>query len=553
MKSIHHHIIRVPALLLILFSLHSCIKEQFDPDKLDRSLEFSPGVALPLGNVHYQLEKLLEDSAESKTVQIDDDGFITIVYSQELISFKAGEFITIPDVSFNSSVPNSSPLPIDLSLISDSYTIQDSTLISMDIDGPDYTEIDSILVDSMTLIITINSDHNLNGNLEITSAGIVKNGKILQISVPLEQENPLATNLEGYTIILSQNPQDVNQLEFKYTVTLNPSSGIIPAGGTILDINMQIEDTDYSSIFGYLGQYTINTDPQSVTIDFFDNIIQGTFHFAEPELKLSFDNSYGLPIQILLEDFAVITKDNTSVNITGSGVPSAANPLVMNYPGLSQVGESVKDSILLDVLNSNLFDALEQSPSSLTYGVQGMMNPYGNDHTNFITRDSEYKVRADLTLPIYGYADFMLMLDTLSFNFESFYSNPPEEIKRLAFRINATNSFPVNINIQGYFVDENFTVLDSLFSDINDEGRIITGATDTDGDGKADPYENDPIEIEFTREQIDNISESRYLVMHGRMNTTGFELKENVKIYTSYFLDAYIGIIGDLEVNTAEY
>ena len=102
-------------------------------------------------------------------------------------------------------------------------------------------------------------------------------------------------------------------------------------------------------------------------------------------------------------------------------------------------------------------------------------------------------------------------------------------------------------------MDEIYTVLDSLFFDINDEGRIITGGSDTDGDGKVNPFENDPVEVEFTREKIDNISGSQYLILQGRLNTTNFEQKENVKIYTSYFLDAHIGIIGDLEVNTAEY
>jgi len=226
---------------------------------------------------------------------------------------------------------------------------------------------------------------------------------------------------------------------------------------------------------------------------------------------------------------------------------------VINYPLISQIGESVKTDIVLNALNTNLFDAMDQSPSHLTYGVEGMMNPDGNDLPNFVTDSSEYKVFADLSLPLYGYADFMLMLDTLRFDFNSFYDNPAEEIKRLAFRINATNGFPVNIYLQGYFADENFTLLDSLFDDVNDEGRIITAGSDTDGDGKVDPNENDPVEVEFTREKIDNISGSRYLIMQGRLNTINFEQKENVKIYTSYFLDAHIGIIGDLEVNTAEY
>jgi len=550
MKSNRYHIISTLTLVILLFSLHSCIKEEFDPDKLDLSVEFSPGVALPLGYVHYELEKLLADSSESKTIKIDDDGLITIVYSQELVSFRADELITIDDVSYNSSINNNSVFPIDLSILAPVFTITDTIQISLGLS--EYSEIDSIHMESMNLAVRIDNSNNLNGNLTITSPGIIQNGNPLIFRMSLDQAS-VSTSLEDYTVVLSNVPPDVNQLEIQYIISLQRSNGTIPAGGTILDVGLQIEETDYSAIFGYLGQYTINTDSRSVPIDFFDQFIEGTFHFAEPELKLSFDNSYGLPIQIILEDFAVITEDNTRTLITGPGVPSAINPLVINYPFISQVGESVKDSIVLNVENSNLFDAIEQSPAYLTYGVQGMMNPDGNDHSNFITDSSEYKVHADLSLPLYGYADLMLMLDTLRFDFNSFYDNPAEEIKRLAFRINATNGFPVNVYLQGYFADENFTVLDSLFDDVNDEGRIIIGGMDTDGDEKVDPNENDPVEVEFTREKIDNISGSQYLIMQGRINTTNFEQKENVKIYASYFLDAHIGIIGDLEVNTAEY
>lgn len=551
MKSKHYHISGALALLLLLFSLHSCIKEEFDPDKLDLSLEFSPGVALPLGYVHYELEKLLEESSEAKTVKIDDDGLITLVYSQEIFSVRADDFISISDVSFSSSIQNYTGYPIDLSVIPEPSTLGDTIYTTLNM-GSTYSEIDSIQVESIDIIINLSSSHNLNGNLEISSPDIVKGNNPLRIRMSLDQPS-LDASLEGYTIKLSHNPPDVNQLQLIYTIIFNRSSGTIAANETILDVYMQLENIDYSALFGYLGQHEIHTDSRSIPIDFFDFIVDGTFHFAEPELKLTFDNSYGLPLQMILEDFAVISDDYGRTEITGSGVPSATNPLIINYPSLSQVGQSVKDSIVMDGWNTNLFTAMEQSPSSLSYGVEAMLNPDGNDHSNFITDSSEYRVLADLSLPLHGYADFALVIDTIRFDFQSFYDNPPEEIKRLAFRINTINGFPVNIYMQGYFVDENFTVLDSLFSDVNDEGRIITAASDTDGDGKVDPFENDPVEVEFTREKIDNISGSQYLILHGRLNTTNYEQKENVKIYSSYYLDAYIGIIGDLEVNTAEY
>lgn len=551
MKSKHSHISRALALLFLLFSMHSCIKEEFDPDKLDLSLEFSPGVALPLGYVHYQLDKLLEDSADSKTIKIDDDGLITIVYSQELVSFRADELISISDVSFSSAINNNTGFPIDLSVVPDRQTLGDTVVTSLSMDAA-YAEIDSIQVESMDIIIGLSSTHNLNGNLEITSPDIVRGSTQWRVRMPLDQST-LNSTLEGYTIKLSHNTPDVNQVQLIFTIEFNRSSGVIANNETILNVNIQMQNTDYSALFGYLGQHEIDMDSRSVPIDFFDYIVEGTFHFAEPELKLVFDNSYGLPVQIIMEDFAVISDDNGRTEIVGSGVPSATNPLVINYPSLSQVGESVKDSIVMDELNTNLFTAMEQSPTSLSYGVEGLMNPDGNDHNNFLTDSSKFKVRADLSLPLHGYADFALVLDTINFDFENFYENPPEEIKRLAFRINSTNGFPVNIYMQGYFMDGNYTVLDSMFTDVNDEGRIITAASDTDGDGKVDPFENEPVEVEFTREKIDNISGSKYLILHGRLNTTNYEQKENVKIYASYYLDAHIGIIGDLEVNTAEY
>jgi hypothetical protein len=191
---------------------------------------------------------------------------------------------------------------------------------------------------------------------------------------------------------------------------------------------------------------------------------------------------------------------------------------------------------------------LGSSPGSISFGVEAETNPSGNVVKNFITDKSQYGVKAKLTLPIYGYADFMVMLDTLRFNFEDFFQNPPEEIKRLAFRLNFTNGLPIDIYAQMYFTDENYAVLDSIF----DEPRIVEGAMDNDGDGKVDPIQNNPIEVEFPRTKIDNISETRYIFLTGKISTTNYDMvpPENVKFYKDYFIDVYIGVIGDIELNS---
>jgi len=136
--------------------------------------------------------------------------------------------------------------------------------------------------------------------------------------------------------------------------------------------------------------------------------------------------------------------------------------------------------------------------------------------------------------------------DTLIYEFDDFFRNPPEEIKRMALRLNFTNGFPVDIISQIYFLDENRNRVDSVF----DEEYIIHAGRDLDGDGKVEPMKSDPFEVELPRTKIDNIVLSRYIYFKGRLNTYNSDIPENYKFYSFYFLDAYIGVVGDLELNS---
>ena len=183
----------------------------------------------------------------------------------------------------------------------------------------------------------------------------------------------------------------------------------------------------------------------------------------------------------------------------------------------------------------------------ILYGANGSCNPGGITHSNFLLDTSRITLAAELVLPLYGYADLILIMDTLDFIFDDFYDNPPEEIKSLTFRLNFTNGLPVDVNFQVYFADEGGVILDSLFTDLQDPLRLVQGATDTDGDGKADPIESDPVEVTLNRDRIDRISSTRYIFLTGGFSTVGFDdtPPENVRFFTDYFFTAYLGAIAE--------
>ncbi|KPK86647.1 MAG: hypothetical protein AMS27_04590 [Bacteroides sp. SM23_62_1] len=535
-------------ILLIPLLFNTCIKEDFDPDKLDTEIIIKPGVAAPLGYIHYELEEILKDSLHPEGMVVDNDGFIRMVYEEEIFSFQASEFLQFSDIQHSGSINNDLPVPLNLSLIQDPFIQTDTINFSLTgTEGPDYTEIDSIITDSLTIVVTLSSSYNLDGILQISSPRIIKNGAAWSATIPLSS-NVQSFNLQGYTIVLSNNPPDVNLIPIIFTMTLERSQGTVPAGSPVMSYQLSVNNISYSVIYGYLGIMNITIDPQTFPVSFFNSIIDGTFHFEEPELKLYFENSFGLPIQVIMTDFYAISREGNQLAITGDSVPSPSYPRIIRYPSISEVGLTAYDSLILNPDNTNLFEALESSPGSISFGVETETNPSGNINENFITDNSQYSVKAKLILPLHGYADFMLMVDTISFNFEDFFQNPPEEIKRLAFRLNFTNGLPVNVYAQMYFTDENYAVLDSIF----DSPHLVEAAADQDGDGKVDPIQNDPVEVEFIRTKIDNISTSRYILLYGNLTTTNYDMvpPENVKFYTDYFIDAYIGVTGDIELNS---
>jgi hypothetical protein len=114
-------------------------------------------------------------------------------------------------------------------------------------------------------------------------------------------------------------------------------------------------------------------------------------------------------------------------------------------------------------------------------------------------------------------------------------------------RTSITNSFPVTVYPQIYLLDENYMMLDSLFTGT----QKIEGATDTNGDGRADPHKQPPIDIDLPRSKIDNLLNSRYLLAKGRIMTTDFP-ELDVKLYSTYYLDLNIGLIAQLKINTGQ-
>jgi hypothetical protein len=80
-------------------------------------------------------------------------------------------------------------------------------------------------------------------------------------------------------------------------------------------------------------------------------------------------------------------------------------------------------------------------------------------------------------------------------------------------------------------------------------------ATDENGDGKVDMPAQKTVEVELSRQQIDNISTSAYIIVYFTLTTPGADQvpPEIVRLYMDYFFEVFIGAIAELDVNSADY
>jgi hypothetical protein len=550
MKSNKFHFNKIFLIVIAILLSASCVKEEFDQDKLNGSLTLTPSVATPIGFMTFTLTKFLENPNVPEQLTEDEDGFLTVMYHKRVFSSKAGQIMKFPPIVFSAPYVNTMPVEMNLNLLTDPIVSTDTTSFDFSFSGGNGDEhLDSIVLKSAYLTINSSSQYDLNGQIKLTFPGITLNGAQYSKTVDVKNTNEY-NDLNGYTIALKSEDGQNNLLEVIYEITLNNSDAIIPPGGVIMNFGLVFSFIDYETMFGYIGQQNIDIAKQSFSFDCYNRIVDGVFHFAEPKLNILINNSYGAPLEMVLSDFEAETRDNGIVPITGDDIPDEANPRIMNYPGLDQIGQSVSDSLYLDGSNNNLFAVLESVPLKISFGVDALSNPNGQQEYNFVTSESQYDVDVQFELPIYGYADFLVMQDTIQFDFTDIYNGDIEEIKRIMFEVKFTNCFPVEIYSQIYFADGAFNILDSMFT----TSKFITGGIDQTGDGKVDPVVNDAVYVEFQVDKVDKIQNTKYLFGWSRINTTNADANppENVKFYSDYYLYVNLGVVVDIETNPTE-
>lgn len=529
----------LPLLLIVFAVFTSCFKEDFKNIHLP---DYEPTIAFPIGSAKLTLSDILDRAGELDFLHQGEDGSLTVYHRSTLLSEYAGDLITFDrqESDFTASIIFPVNLPVGDSLVI-SYLYSQKFSNSYD------DVVDSIRFRNGNFTIDVESMMDRDAMLIITSPFITRNNIPFRRVIPLTYTGTLPVissvyiDLDGYSFIFD-HAGNQNNLNFYLDVHIYGDNNPDP-GPFDISIKFAQDSLKYRALFGLIKTRSMAILNDAINIELFKNGLGGNFRINDPRIGIFFRNSFGIPISIEVNPLKGLSDVNPPYEVNLTGLPV---PFMLNSPDLTQVGQKVNSSIILNKDNSNLADFINLLPQRVEYGVEGIINPTGSVPGNFVLDTSNFEVEVEIEIPLEGYANGFTIQDTIEFDFEE----DLDMFEWILFRVNAESTFPVEAAIQVTFLDSLYNPVDSLFDSYT---VIVPGALP----GPPPDYRSltpafRTYDIKATAEKLRKLNDDvRYLFLTGRINTSGGG-NQVVKIYSDNYLKMTVGIQSKVKLNTAD-
>lgn len=514
--------------LISLLTLNSCYKDRLKIDKFSGG-EWNPNLAAPLVYGEMDMNYIIGKSSE--IWHEDPDGLISLVYIGEQITQVGDKVITIDNQEADTTISFVMPpglFPGDST--SAIFLIKPTFITDAN------QRLDSILIKSGTMTIEVTTAINHNGYVEVIIPELTKYGITYKekLNIPASNSSQVITrtiSLADYWLIINSNGGSDNLLEEYIKVMIKRGTGSDQSPYEV-KVNQKLNNIKYYQAFGYFHQYTVNIDQNELSISLFDNETKFDAIIEDARLRLVFSNSYGMPVDVVIDDFYV-EKDGITENITSTLLPSFS----LNYPDVSNAGEYDTTMLQFNNENSNIVDIVNFNPHKLVISGVTKTNPNGIPNPNFVLDTSKINLNAELEIPLYGRAIVYKMQDTAEVNIENDYDW--SEIISMDMNIITDNYFPVEAQLQVYLADSNYVIYDSLFTT---KIQIIDAAIPGPAPGYrvSSPMHN-MATVNLTNENLKNLKKVENIIISASSSTydTGNKI---IKIYDDYKLKFHLSV-----------
>jgi len=494
---------KILVLLVFFFLLSSCLEEFKDTDKI-KSFKWEPQVAIPLINSSFNFLDFVENSTSQDYVYSDANGVITFAY-QDTVHSKTGESIyALQNQGYQKS--EEIPYPIASQILAeDSIVFRDKIIFNFSTKPG--REIDSVLLKSGLFDFQTNWNFDHPGKLFVNFSSLSLNSDTLKTNYVFNNSsNPydFSADLADYLVNLTDGGTSFNVFVMDFTWVIYKNGFPLP-NPTTFDLNAQITQPEFIGIFGELGSESISTDQSTTKLDAFSRITDGTLELDDPKAIVTLINSFGVTSEVLMDDIRMTTNQGLQ-KLQGA---ITTNPITIDAISYSNLGSSSSTKIEINKQNSNIQDLIAGIPQEILYGFNGSLA--GTNQKEFVLDTSALTVLVKLELPLKGKIIGLTANETYDFNGSDISS-----LKNVIMQVKSINTFPFDIKLQVYFLNDLKQIVDIL---IKDDNNIIT-ASENDIEGNVILPGEKTLINELDAVQLDNISTATSLRLEAIINTT---------------------------------
>lgn len=469
-------------------------------------IESSPKFAFPLVESKIKMQDILEDFDENSTLLVDADGLLRFFYRGDTIVRSSKEVFD----AINTAIPPLIPI-ID-------------TIFGFPISTPEI-DVDLIEFKGGRIEYSLFNNNSNQVTLTISIPQITIDGQMLSQTHIIPAFSTLSLNAFDLTGAALRPLND--SIYFQYEAIDSNGDRV-----TVSNFFLAPKNLDFTYFEGILGTQIFESEQDTLEIDFYDSWVNGDVFFESPSVTINIQNSFGFPATALVEVFDVMTIDNGLLTLES---PFVETGFEFNYPSFEEVGEIKPTAFTFDQANSNIASIISAKPTAIVYDIDAIPTP-NVDIAGFITDSSYFAYSIDAEFPFFGAARDFSVSDTIDIDLSSY-----EDAKSIELKSVILNSIPLGTTVQGYFLDDENAVLDSLF---NDPQQLIEPAQ-VDNDGSVVETSEAITFLDFKADRLDNIRGATRLILNTSFSTSN-EGKRAVKVFDVQDITIKIGVIVEL-------
>jgi len=471
----------------------------------------------------------------------DNTGLLHLKVSREITAIKLDSLLKLPDTTIVNTFTIPAVFPTTLT--------PGQSLTFFPASELDFNISNGVALKKMDIrsgILSVKFTNDLVEPLDLLYIipSAVKNGQPLTIFETVPPNNvPLykTYNLEGYTLNMRGiNGNKYNTIVQAYTVTVNPNANPVAVSfGQGAKTTLTYSDIIPNYVEGYFGQQTVAIPLDTAKLDIFNNFQVSNFMLNGASLSFKILNEFGAEFSSSLFNVKSINSVNSNSVALTSGLLSNININAASKAGTT-VYPSVK-TVSLTGTNSNIAPFLSNLPNKLTYQGNINVNPLGNisGYNDFAFYNTGIKVLADIDIPLRFNANYFKFVSNSTVDFSNV--KQLENVNFGNFVVSALNGYPFRAQLQGYLLNDQNQIIDSLFvpgtnfieRGVLDAQNVVVSSTQS------------KLNVPLSKLRIENLRKAKTIRL-----VSYFIMPNNppdIKIYENYKID--VSIIAELNYN----